>query len=428
MKINKIIKSLCITVLLPTSLKLRRTGIRHRFIKFLCPLLIGSASLAMDIDRSEELHEAVKTENLYWAKALLDAGVPVDSLDKDGNPPLIHAANRGNIGICQLLLKHNANIEGIGHSYTPLWYAARSGYYEACKLLIDHHAQIDAKCFRGETPLMAAISYSRICQLLLEHNAQANETRTDGTTPLMLAADKGDIIVCQLLLEHKAQVDTKNNEGKTPLKIATEKAHLETCQILIEYNAQVDTRDNEGRTPLLHAVVLGNWGLCQLFLNCNAQIHVKDKSGNTPWGAATWNGPTHIVNLELCKLLVHATAKQIGQHQRAALTVLGIFRRATCRKLISKDVGQLIARQIYQPAMIEKLNLLSKINKIGESFEKKELFDYTQKQLHNELNPPKKIKPQNPPQDTQQPQQQQNPPLATNQENHQKDKKHCIIA
>lgn len=55
--------------------------------------------------------ERVKSrQNVKLAEALLDAGAPVDSRDKDGMTPLIWAANRGAVMLVNLLLARGADI------------------------------------------------------------------------------------------------------------------------------------------------------------------------------------------------------------------------------------------------------------------------------------------------------------------------------
>ena len=49
-------------------------------------------------------------QNVKLAEALLDAGAPVDSRDKDGFTPLIWAANRGAGKLIELLLARGADV------------------------------------------------------------------------------------------------------------------------------------------------------------------------------------------------------------------------------------------------------------------------------------------------------------------------------
>jgi len=133
---NKVIKFLYLNLLLPTSPRLRRTGIHGRPMKLLClsALLVGSASLAMETERDQELLEAAYQGNLRQVEALLNAGV-------------------------------SANTKG-GCGFTPLMYAARLGHLEICQLLLDHNAQVDTKDNSGRTPLACATD--NICLLFID--------------------------------------------------------------------------------------------------------------------------------------------------------------------------------------------------------------------------------------------------------------------
>jgi len=100
---------LCFNAMLPTSPRLRRTG-----MKLLClnALLMASASPAMDLNTlGIKLRAAASGGNLERVKELLDAGAPVDAKNNNGLTALIYAAAADEAEVCQLLIEHNAQID-----------------------------------------------------------------------------------------------------------------------------------------------------------------------------------------------------------------------------------------------------------------------------------------------------------------------------
>jgi len=181
----------------------------NNVIKFLClnALLIGSASLAMDIDpfaQGDYLHNAAKAGNLKQVQELLDAGAPIDAKDDFG---------------C-----------------TPLMKAAQNDHTEICQLLIDRNAQVDARdhCRRTNLATSAYFFHKKMCPLLLDNKAEVDAKDKDGKSPLALAAQNGYKVICQLLIDRKAQVDAKDNSGRTPLIQAAMKGRKDVCQLLID--------------------------------------------------------------------------------------------------------------------------------------------------------------------------------------------------
>ena len=77
----------------------------------------------------KELKESVNNKNIENVRRLLAEGVAVDCLDDDGMTPLQHAAYKADLEMCELLLRHGANVNANfhNHGYTALMFAALSG-------------------------------------------------------------------------------------------------------------------------------------------------------------------------------------------------------------------------------------------------------------------------------------------------------------
>jgi small-conductance mechanosensitive channel len=79
-------------------------------------------------------------------RMLLIKGIEIESKDKNGNTPLMHAALNGHVEICKLLLDHGAKIESKSNlGFTPLLSACQEGHLSVVSLLIDRGADVEAR-------------------------------------------------------------------------------------------------------------------------------------------------------------------------------------------------------------------------------------------------------------------------------------------
>jgi ankyrin repeat protein len=153
---------------------------------FLClnTLLVGSASLGMNTnaDAITQLHRAALAGYIQQVKALLNAGIPVDSKRSDGWTPLIEAACKGHEDVCQLLIAHNAQVHAkTRNNMTALSIAACNGHLRICQLLIQANAEIDIKDNQNRTPLIWALRWKHkdVCQLLIDAMLEPIKQKTD---------------------------------------------------------------------------------------------------------------------------------------------------------------------------------------------------------------------------------------------------------
>ena len=72
---------------------------------------------------------------------------------------------------------------------------------------------------------------------------------------LMAAAEKGNTDVVKDLLDKGAQVDARTYRGYTPLRHAAFNGYTDTARLLLDRGAQVDSVDVNGHTPLRSAVI-----------------------------------------------------------------------------------------------------------------------------------------------------------------------------
>ncbi|HLE72469.1 MAG TPA: ankyrin repeat domain-containing protein, partial [Vicinamibacteria bacterium] len=74
-------------------------------------ILVALLLFVLALDQGEDLREAARRGDLERAKALLDAGVPVDAKNRYGATALFFAADRGHLPLIQLLIERGASTE-----------------------------------------------------------------------------------------------------------------------------------------------------------------------------------------------------------------------------------------------------------------------------------------------------------------------------
>ncbi len=159
-------------------------------------------------------------------------------------PLLFWAVSRWDASSAEKLLKNGAdpNIESLpGSRVTALFEAPTSTEMEPdpklaqerratslriCEMLIKHKADVNYAGKLGDTPLHKAALNGRedICELLIMNGAKVNVADRIGTTPLHKAAQYGFWKVVEVLLKNKANANAEDLRKNRPLKAAEARA------------------------------------------------------------------------------------------------------------------------------------------------------------------------------------------------------------
>lgn len=168
-------------------------------------------------DLNAELFEAVKTEDAKAIAELVGNGAEVDARNSSQKTALMYAAEKGKIGIAEMLIENGADLK------------AADG--------------------EGRTALMLAIVFNRseTVKMLISKGADVNAEDSHQRTPLILAAGRGNIRTVEMLISNGADVNAEDEKGRTALDVATNKGHAKIAKML-EQRLKHEAKD-AGATP-----------------------------------------------------------------------------------------------------------------------------------------------------------------------------------
>ena len=122
---------------------------------------------------------------------LVEQGADKDSVDSDGDTPLITAIQSQCFDVVWFLLEQGADIERAAvNSWTPLLYAS------------------------------SLASGFELARYLLEQGVDRDKADNEGCTPLHIAAEQGRLETTKLLMVYGAALNARNKWGQLPIDIA----------------------------------------------------------------------------------------------------------------------------------------------------------------------------------------------------------------
>lgn len=111
-----------------------------------------------DIEIVDNLIEAINDIDIVSMNVLLAEGANVDTVDQNGNTPLMLASKIGNPRMVKIILAHNPDVNMKNNEgNTALMIASEHGQFFIAAQLINNGAEMHAKNDKGLTPLEIAI-------------------------------------------------------------------------------------------------------------------------------------------------------------------------------------------------------------------------------------------------------------------------------
>ncbi|KAA0147684.1 hypothetical protein FNF29_07236 [Cafeteria roenbergensis] len=199
-------------------------------------------------DMGRALWDAAGAGNTGEVTRLLGEGAPVNWANcRDGQTPLVRAAQKGHAESMRVLLNRGADLEAKNKDgRTALMWAAFSGKSLIMALLLDRGAALEAKDKNDSTALMWAAHHVKVeaLALLLDRGAGLACKNKNGWTALLWAAWNGKVEAVALLLDRGADLDAKNNGDTTALMMAAQNGKGGVMASLLERGADLEVKDN----------------------------------------------------------------------------------------------------------------------------------------------------------------------------------------
>ena len=186
------------------------------------------------------LHHYASTGNWAMIAQMLDNdGANINSLDDEGNTPLMTAVEERQINVVRNLVTRGANVNhrnGLG--MTAFWLASYKNYISShadiARILLNAGADVNA------TPLPQ------------RNSANQSWALVTGSTPLMLwTRMRGNADMVDLLLRNSADIHRQNGTGDTALSFAGRVGDAETVDLLLKAGSNVDHQNHDGNTALI---------------------------------------------------------------------------------------------------------------------------------------------------------------------------------
>ena len=304
-----------------------------------------------------DLFDAVKDGQDQIVELLLQDGMDVNAIARDGQTALHLSAEYGHEAVTQILLEHGAKIDlrmrpgkadkngNCPGGRVPLHYAAINGHLGIINMLLDHGADASSQSINLRTPLQEAIAEDRTAAatLLIKRRASLTACDHEDWTPLHYAAYKNNLDIVKALIASGADLEARtsdwNAKGKerwrrtTPLFLSVWNGQIGVVQALLSADANPRAHISDGAT-CLHAAVYGKrrgpW-IAGMLLDADAKrdggndvalINMKKLDGNTALHVAAAKGQIDMVELLLNRganlRAVNELGRDVLQHAKAA--------------------------------------------------------------------------------------------------------------
>lgn len=254
---------------MPPLIAATRDSFQGRPDAIMTLLANGAKPTITDAAGNTALHHAALCGEPIVAALLVDAGVPLDAINRDGMTALGTACANGNWILAGFLLDRGA-ASTVEQAQPALLLAAGVTEDDATgvKLLLKRKATVDARGRLDRTALMVAALHGHvaIAESLLGAAAGADLVDRNGTTALMEAARAGAVAIIHALGRRNVSVNRVDSLGRSALTIAcgSRTANEEVVRALLGLGADSTLRANDGRRPVDLAIAGGRWSIVAL--------------------------------------------------------------------------------------------------------------------------------------------------------------------
>ncbi|MBU0479567.1 MAG: ankyrin repeat domain-containing protein [Proteobacteria bacterium] len=217
---------------------------------------------------------------------LINYGADPESLDANGNTPLLVATGKGLDDAVKILLARKVAIHTRDEKgRTAVQLAEMRGHQGVVRLLLRHGAVLEKKAEdRHRSPVILAEDLQT--PPAVKKIASKDILPTKGWSTLMVVCWRGNIKVVEALLAQGVELDWQDEEGHTALSRAAWQGHDKIVALLLSAGAKTEIRQRNGMTALSWAAQEGALATVRLLIQYGAVVNLRHEDGNSPLFAA----------------------------------------------------------------------------------------------------------------------------------------------
>lgn len=202
-----------------------------------------------------------KDLNANVIKLLIEKGLDVNSISKDGNSPLCYASFNGNKEVVKLLISKNANVNNInGFKNSPLLLASffektdlKTNYDEIISILIENKADTNILNNNSDSLISLVIENSDVSTLdkiINKIKYDKNTLDKEGNNLFLIASKKGNDAILEELLKRGYSIDSENYNGDNGINLAIKNKRINTAFFLKSKNIDIRNKNKNGEDSL----------------------------------------------------------------------------------------------------------------------------------------------------------------------------------
>lgn len=235
-------------------------------------------------------------------RALLEGGMMLDAVDKDGKPLVLAAAHLGLTNAVKAFVdrgvdKNTKESNGAG----MLHLACHGGHVDCVKMLLDNDFSVEVPDAEGFSPLHCATQSGNLdtVTLLIKYGASVNSVTLEGLLPIHVAACTGSEEVLKALLKAGAETNTASKDGWLPLHYAAQCGNPQLVEELcrLEGTDPNAVETTEGSAALHIAAAGGKKNCIPALLEAGADKNLANKAGLLAYQVAQNNGNSNCARL-----------------------------------------------------------------------------------------------------------------------------------
>ncbi len=184
----------------------------------------------------------------------ISKGLPLESIDNDGNGVFNYTAKKGNKTMLELLIKkgvsYKKNNKNGGNALLLATQGSRNGYNSLVffKYLESLSINPNTTNKKGKTPLHNLAYGNRdiaVFNYFINKDIDINQIDSRGNNPLINASGRNSLDVVRLLASKTKNINQTNKEGKSALTNAL-RNKLEIIKLLLEKGSDISVIDAKG--------------------------------------------------------------------------------------------------------------------------------------------------------------------------------------